>query len=341
MGVDMKLNDERAKDGAYGTGVTRRELLSATAIAALPAASPSLTGTRPAAYFPPPDSEGGWRTLTDAASIRKRSGMDLERLDQAWEFTQRCCQNAGLCVVRRGYLVTEKYAGRAQRNVNPDMASTGKAFTSIACGIMLKEFHDKIPNGLDEKVFTEKYLPEAFPLDDPRKADITLGQLLCMSAGYHGEGSSPGVVDGKVVPLTSVPGQDIHNLDQSSLRTPLWTAPGMGYSYSSPAPHIASMVLRRITGMDLREYIDLRLAKPMGWGPWGYCLHRGDFTMPHSNGAGSIALHSTDALRFAYCLGNKGRGGDRQIGPAAYIALWNKPLPNNTHTPFSLQIENN
>ena len=44
---------------------------------------------------------------------------------------------------------------------------------------MLKEKKDAIPEGLDTKVFTEKYLPEAFPLDDPRRAEITLGQLLC------------------------------------------------------------------------------------------------------------------------------------------------------------------
>jgi len=78
--------------------------------------------------------------------------------------------------------------------VNPDMASTGKAYTSIACGIMLREFRRKIPEGLDQEVFTPAYLPEAFPLDDPRKAQITLGQLLCMSAGFHGEGGSPGIV---------------------------------------------------------------------------------------------------------------------------------------------------
>src|SRR5690349_3593131 len=171
----------------------------------------------------------------------------------------------------------EKYFGRANRNANPDMASTGKAYTSIACGIMLHEFHDKIPDGLDTKVFTEKYLPEAFPLDDPRKADITLGQLLCMSAGYHGEGASPGVVMGKVVPLTPVAGQNIRDLDQSSIRTVLWTNAGAGYSYSSPAPHIASIVLRHVTGMELRDYINERLAKPMGWGAWDYCLHRDSF----------------------------------------------------------------
>src|SRR5260370_28368169 len=76
-------------------------------------------------YFPPPDSRGGWRTLTDSASIRKLAGMDLARLDQAFEFASRCNQNGGLLVVRHGYLVYEKYFGRAQRDVNPDMASTG------------------------------------------------------------------------------------------------------------------------------------------------------------------------------------------------------------------------
>ncbi|MEO8425489.1 MAG: serine hydrolase [Verrucomicrobiota bacterium] len=293
-------------------------------------------------YFPPPDSEGGWRTLKDAAQIRESSGMDLRRLEQAFDFTQRCTQNGGLLVVRHGYLVFEKYFGRAHRNANPDMASTGKAYTSIACGIMLREFRDKIPDGLDTKVFTEKYLPEAFPLDDPRKAGITLGQLLCMTAGYWGEGQSPvGIVDGKVTPLKPVPGQNIRDLDLSSLRVPLWTKPGEGYSYSSPAPHIASIVLRHVTSMELQDYINERLAKPMGWGAWAYCLHRSDFTMPHANGAGSIAVRATDALRFGYCLLHQGKWADKQLVPAEYVALCNKPSPYNPHCPFSLQFENN
>jgi CubicO group peptidase (beta-lactamase class C family) len=302
----------------------------------------AISTTRAADYFPPPDSEGGWRTLSNAREIREKAGMDLGRLEQAFDFTQRCTQNGGLLVVRHGYLVFEKYFGRAHRNANPDMASTGKAYTSIACGIMLQEFKDKIPQGLDTKVFNEKYLPEALPLDDPRKADITLGQLLCMSAGYWGEGQSPtGIVQGKVTQLKPVPGQNIRDLDMSSLSVPLWTDPGAGYSYSSPAPHIASIVLRHVTGMELQDYINERLAKPMGWGPWAYCLHRDDFLMPHANGAGSTAVHAPDALRFGYCLLHQGRWGDKQLVPADYIALCNKPLSYNPHCPFSLQFENN
>ncbi len=293
-------------------------------------------------YFPPPDSDGGWRTLKTAQEIRQKAGMDLSVLDAAYTVTERSTGNGGLLVVRHGYLVYEKYFGRASRNANPDMASTGKAFTSIACGVMLNEFHDKIPQGLDTKVFTEKYLPEAFPLDDPRKAEITLGQLLCMSAGYWGEGQTPsGMVMGKVSPLKPVKGQDIHDIDGSSLRVPLWTDPGAGYSYSSPSPHIASLVLRHVTGMELQDYINERLAKPMGWGPWGYCLHRGDFLMPHANGAGSTALHATDVMRFGYCLLHQGKWKDKQLVPADYIALCQKMLPYNPHAPFSLQFEQN
>lgn len=292
-------------------------------------------------YFPPPDNQGGWRIVTNASDIRDKAGMDLARLEQAYQFTERCSQNGGLLVVRHGYLVFERYFGRAHRDSNPDMASTGKAYTSVACGIMLHEFRDAIPDGLAQKVFTEKYLPEAFPLDDPRKAVISLGQLLCMSAGYHGEGSSPGVIHGVVVPLTPVPGQDLKDLDQSSLRTVLWTNAGAGYSYSSPAPHIASMVLRRVTGMELRTYIDERLAKPMGWGAWDYCLHRGTITLPHANGAGSIAVHATDALRFGYCLLHQGRWGNQQLVPADYVTLLGRPSPFNPHTPFTLMFENN
>ena len=60
-------------------------------------------------YFPPPDREGGWRNAADASQIRKRAGMDFGKLNQAWEFTQRCTQNGGLLVVRNGWLVFEKY----------------------------------------------------------------------------------------------------------------------------------------------------------------------------------------------------------------------------------------
>ena len=50
----------------------------------------TLTASAPAAdYFPPPDSKGGWRTLSDAKEIREKAGLDLLRLQDAC----RICDN--------------------------------------------------------------------------------------------------------------------------------------------------------------------------------------------------------------------------------------------------------
>lgn len=294
-------------------------------------------------YFPPSDAQGGWRTPKDAAEARTLAGVDTAQLERAFAATMRSgSPNGGLVVVRKGYLVFEGYYGKAHREGNPDMASTGKAFTSIACGVMLAEHKAKLPQGLDTLVYTSEFLPEALPLRDPREAAIRLGHLLCMTSGHNGEGGAPSaVVRGATQPLKPSKGQDIRDVDGSSLRTPLWAAPGEGYAYSSPAPHIASMVLRRVTGQELPAYIDEKFAQPMGWGAWGYCLHRGDVTMAHANGAGSIALHATDAVRFGYCLAHEGRWQDRQLIPADYIKLCQQASPYNPHFPFSLQFEHN
>lgn len=307
-------------------------------------------------YFPPPDSEGGWRTLKDASQIRKLAGMDLTKLNYAFEYASRSSQHGGLLVVRHGYLVYEKYYGKGSRVATPVVASCAKAFTSIACGIMLHEYKDKFPLGLDTKVFTSEYLPEAFPLDDPRKADITLGQLLSMAAGLHGEGGNPGFVNGvpsvKLEPLgggrgrrSTEPGQpprpfDPNQQDQSALHTPLWTDPGAGYSYTSQSPHIASIVLRHVTGMELQEYLDKTLAQPEGWGQWGWGVYRGDNKI-HTPGGADIALHSTDFLRFEYAMLHNGRWGDRQLIPADYVEACGKPSRYQKHAPMSLMWEIN
>lgn len=127
-------------------------------------------GVRAEDYFPPPDSKGGWRSLQEPAKIRKVAGIDTARLDQAFEYAKRTSQHGGVLVVRHGYLVYERYYGKGNRDANPTMASVGKAYMSIACGIMLTEKRDKIPLGLDREVFNAQYLPEALPLSDPLKA---------------------------------------------------------------------------------------------------------------------------------------------------------------------------
>jgi CubicO group peptidase (beta-lactamase class C family) len=300
-------------------------------------------------YFPPPDSKGGWRTLKTDTDIRKTAGIDPAKLDEAFEYTKNTSQHGGLLVVRHGYLVYEKYFGRGNREAIPELASCGKAFTSIAVGIMLKEKAAQIPEGLDQKVFTPQYMPASiFPLDDPRKADIKLGQLLAMSAGVRGV--NPVYVHGEKQTWDS-PSVDgpIATTDPVALHEKLWCAPGECYSYATSSPHLASIVLRRLTGMELEDYLRLKVAQPLGFGTWGYAMYRpklkagidSEGRLEHTPGGGSIAVRSTDVLRFVYLLLNEGKWGNRQIVPADFVQKCGRLSPYNPHFSHSFNFNVN
>jgi CubicO group peptidase (beta-lactamase class C family) len=337
--------------------LTRRTLLP------LPIAAPFLNlaaraGAAETPYFPPPDADGGWRTLEQSSKIRIVAGIDKARLDEAFQYVQTTSQHGGLLVVRHGHLVYERYFGRGNREANPNMYSIGKMFTSAACGMMLSDHKDRFPNGLAQKVFSQDFLPEAFPLSDPRMADIQLGHLLTMTSGIQAarfipagaqapstNGHLTAIVRGENVNLpywfSSDPIHDpVQSQDGSALHAKMWTSPGEGYLYSRD-PHIASIVLRHVVGMELQEFVKQRLAEPMGWGSWAYATHLAEGNLSHTPGEAGIALHATDALRFGYLLLNKGRWEKRQLIPWEYVELLSQPSPFNPHSPFSLQFEIN
>jgi CubicO group peptidase (beta-lactamase class C family) len=317
-----------------------------TALFFLPLAASLFAGD----YYPPPDTQGGWRTLSDPAAIRKKTGIDMRKLDEAFTYIQDTSQHGGLLVVRHGYLVYERYFGRGNREALPELASCGKAFTSVATGIMLREKADLIPHGLDEKVFTPKYLPaEYFPLDDPRKAEITLGQLLSMSAGLRG--INPVYVHG-VKQIWDNPTEDngpYSTTDGFAMRQSLWCAPGECYSYSTASSHIPAMVVRRLTGMEMENYLRLRLTEPLGFGTWGYAMYRPKLKggidaqgrMLHTPGGGSIAVRSTDVLRFAYLMLHGGKWGNEQIVPAEFVKMCGRMVKYNPHYSHSFNFNVN
>src|ERR1051326_9155491 len=80
-------------------------------------------------YFPPPDSAGGWRTLSDPATIRKTAGIDRHKLHLAFEYAKRTSPHGGLLVARHGYLVYDQYFGHGNRAAHPAMASVGTGYT--------------------------------------------------------------------------------------------------------------------------------------------------------------------------------------------------------------------
>jgi len=304
-------------------------------------------------YYPQPDSLGGWRTLTDATQIKKITGIDIAKLDTAFNFVRTTTHNGGLLVVRHGYLVYEKYFGKGQRDATPNLGSCGKSFTSISFGQLMSEHPELFPDGLDQKVFTSDYLPaKAFPLPDLRMADIKLGQLLSFTGGIRG--NNPVYVNGKPSEINPVGPDGWYALvddfalgveDGKMGNVPfttktLWCDPGGGYSYSTASIHIASIILRHITGMELEEYIKTHLAQPLMWGRWGFG-YKNSPRVDHTPGGGGIALRSTDMLRFCYLLLHKGKWNEKQFVPEEYIQKATTASPYNPHYPYSMQFNVN
>ena len=136
-------------------------------------------------YFPPPESAGGWRSLQAQDDSRDRAGIDPAKLDalKQWLLGSDGRDFAAV-VIRRGYLVLQVERGNSARTDSGHVASVSKA----VCATVLAIASERSQHGLtprkmtfDDRAFD--YIPWAQPLSDPRKALITVRQLLNHTSG--------------------------------------------------------------------------------------------------------------------------------------------------------------
>lgn len=261
------------------------------------------------------------------------------KLDEAFAVAQASSKHGGLVVMRRGQSLFEKYYGLGSREAAPNLASCGKTITSIAAGILVGERPYLFPAGLDQKIYTVRHLPkEAFPWNDSRKAAIKLGHLLTMTSGIGG--NSPGFILGKPVDVSPAgPDGWQASVDETAVSTGMWCSPGSGFSYSTAGVHVISMMIRRITGLELDAYVAERLAAPLGWDGWSWGYNRPE--VAHTPGGGGIQLRAPDVIRFGEMLLGEGRWNGAQIAPVEYVKACGRLSPYNPHAPYGLQFEVN
>src|SRR5262249_58610203 len=87
-------------------------------------------------YYPPPESHGGWRTLVPRnavpspekkATVRRMTGLDTDKLVEAWKYVESLGRQQSLLVIRHGWIAAEwDYVG-----VGPVNSST-KSLTGLA-----------------------------------------------------------------------------------------------------------------------------------------------------------------------------------------------------------------
>src|SRR5258708_21293874 len=234
-------------------------------------------------YYPPPESQGGWRWLTGAAAIREQAGMDSAKLDQAMQQQEWLYggDSWGNVITRYGYIVREQYTYNVEIPTRFDVWSCTKTFTGTAWGLLLDDSRSgrlAITVDLDSPAYD--FIPEGLPLSDPAKSRITLRHLLTMTSGIKGEkwgiASTPTVTgEGPLEhALGRYPNRYGKSVDQ------LAGEPGSVWDYSDPAFSHLSLMFTHITGRQTGDYLQDRILPPIAIAAFSLDMHPGSRSLP-------------------------------------------------------------
>lgn len=262
-------------------------------------------------YFPPPESQGGWRQLEDPAAIRRVAGVDPDKLAALRQWLlDSDTRNFAAVVIRRGYVVLEVERGNSARTDSRRVASVSKAI----CATVLAIASDRSQQGrLPKKMKFEdpafQFIPWAQPLSDPRKAQITVRQLLNHTSGLCPEATGARN-DGMWDYLLG------HSGDPRTEK--LAFDPGTACGYSSHALAHAALVCETVTGQPYDQFAIESLFKPVGVEHWWFQYYDGGekYGRHPSHGMG---MPARDLARVAYCLLRDGRWKDRQVVPKWFV----------------------
>ena len=154
-----------------------------------------------------------------------------------------------LLVIRNGAIVFEQYYQGHDASSLFDVRSVTKSFISALIGSALVEKH--IVN-LDQKILS--CFPEYRTHNiDPRKAAITIHNLLTMKSGIAWDEEH----DFERLAASE-------NWIQYMFNLPMRDNPGFAFNYNSGVSHILSELIRRVTGMNALEFAQQRLFSPLG-----------------------------------------------------------------------------
>ena len=262
-------------------------------------------------YFPPPESRGGWRKLDDPESIRRVADMDPDKLTKlrAW-LRQSDDRKFAAVVIRRGYIVLEEERGRSSAASSERVASCSKAICATVLAIASERGRQgRTPRKMtfDDRAFD--FIPWARPLSDPRKADITVKQLLNHTSGICPE-------------ATGAPNDGGWEYILGNTGDPrtakLAFAPGSACGYSTHALAHAALVCETVTGMPYDQFAVEALFKPLGIEHWWFQYYDGGpkYGRHPSHGLG---MPARDLARIAYCMAHDGRWRDEQVIPSWFV----------------------
>ncbi|MEJ2737526.1 MAG: serine hydrolase [Anaerolineae bacterium] len=245
-------------------------------------------------YMPLPG--GDWPVSTP-----EEQGLDADLVAQLYYNASQMENIYGLMVFKNGYLVAEDYWHIGSPGQTVNIHSVTKSITSALVGIALEQ---GCLTSLDQKMID--FFPElAGRINDPRKKQITIQQMLQMRAGYPWEESTPELFE---LLMTGFHGSNLVDV-------PLVRDPGSDVEYSNLTSHLLGIIVARACGTDLKSFAQEHLFSPLGVEP---SFWQKDWDGNYL-GYSDIHLSAHDMAKFGLLYLNDGKYNGTQIVPADWV----------------------
>lgn len=242
----------------------------------------------------------------------------LLRFMQALE--QEALEPHCLVVLRHGKVACEAYWQPYGTEHPHALNSLTKSFVSMAAGFAVDEGLLSLDDPITEHLQLSPALSARYP-------DVTIRHLLTMSTGHTADSNvrifSSGFLSSRWTGEAMGDGWI-----EESLSIRQTAMPGERFYYCNRGPYLLSVILQKVTGQKISEYLQPRLFDPLGIAPpfWA------EGPAGHSRGGSGLRLRAMDTAKFGQMLLNGGQFGGRQVVPKAWVsAATIKQIDNNLH----------
>lgn len=211
----------------------------------------------------------------------------------------------GFLVIKGGAIISEQYYhgnGPSAKNASFSMA---KSVVSALVGLAIE---DGLIGSITDPI--NKYLPE---LSTPTFDGVTIKHVLQMSSGiaFNEDYSDPESDINKM--SIAVQTQSYIDYIKTLGR---WEEPGKSHVYASINTQILGLLVNRVTGKGLSEYLSEKIWQPAGMefdAVWALDAEGLEQAM------GGLAMSLRDYGRFGLIYLNEGRWEDKQLIPASWV----------------------